>query len=524
MQYTREDVSTVKKKFTITVPAQEVDAAIDESIDRMRGQIALKGFRRGKAPRAVVEARFKDSVYSGVLERLVTDHYDAILKETSFKPVSGVSFDNQMELHRGTELTYAINFEIMPEFELPEEFEPAPVEAGAQEVLVSDEDVQQQLNDILRSRAGEKPLDEERSPREGDLVVVDFQAYTENGVEIPGLSATDYSIAIGNNEVVKDLENLICTIKVGEKTKGKVDFLPPKDGEESKSYEVELTLKKHSEIVLPELTDEFVRLLGEFKSVEELKNHIRVNLGRSKEQDQAALDRDAILEHNMMRVEFEVPESLVERQIGRMAGEFYGPILQNETDPEKRNEIVESLKKELWPSAEKTVRAHMFLQKIAEKQGFKVSKEEVEEHMQKYAEQTNRPLEEIRNQHKKPEAWQALYEHVLTGKALSYLLSQAFTTKAKRDGISEEELSRSLMGQAGVFDLPKLNMEDAINKKAPGGAKKTGKAAATAAGKKEKEANEAAPEKPKARAAAKKTAPKKTTKAADKKDEPKEEK
>ncbi len=519
MQYTREDVSTVKKKFTVTVPAREVEAALDESVEKLRGRVALDGFRRGKAPRGMVEAKFKDDVYNEAGSELLSEHYKKILKETGLQPISDFLLDHAKTLCRGADFTYSITFEVMPEFELPEKFEPVELKENTREV--TDEEIEMALKDVRRKHGKETAVTEKRCPREGDIVTIDFQAYTDNGMEIPGLSAKDYTVAIGHNEVVPGLENLILTLKAGEKTRSKVDFLPPKDGEEARTYDIELKLIKIAQIDLPELTDKFVKNIGPFRTVEEFRDHLRKSLSKSNDGDHMAKLRDSLIEHNMNLVKFDVPESMIERQIGRMAGEFYGDLLQAETDPERRRSIAKSLRDEFWAHAEKTVRAHIFLYKIAEQERLTVTDEEVETQILNAAEQSNRSIEVVRAEYDKSGALEALRERILTNKAIGSLFSKAFA--------DQEDGPGGLFGRSDL-NLPKLNLKDAI-KKGEGGAKKTGKKAdapkadAPKAEAPKADAPKAKAETPKAKAEApkaeaKKGAPKAPAKAADKKSKP----
>ncbi len=185
MQHTVEDISPVKKKIAVTVPADEVDAVLNRTVAQYRARVVLPGFRKGKAPMAMVEKRFAQDIYSDAANELAHGGVNEILREMAVEPLGDISLEGNTEpLQRGTSFSYTFSFETMPEMTLPE-YEGIGV--TEETPVVDEKEIDEVLERVRRGMAERIPVEEKRLPRDGDVVTIDFAGVDENNDPVEGV-------------------------------------------------------------------------------------------------------------------------------------------------------------------------------------------------------------------------------------------------------------------------------------------------------------------------------------------------
>ena len=426
MQHTAEDLSPVKKKLTITVPVEEVDAALSATIAMYRTSISIDGFRKGKVPASLIEKRFHDSVYQEATTDLVNVHINEIVTNSEYKPVSRIEFDGG-QLERGTEFVYSISFEVMPEFAMPE-LEGIAVEQ--EEAIVDEEEVMGVVNRLRESMAEVKTLDSPRNPRKGDIAVLDFAAEDENG-PVAGISANDFSLPLGEGQTLEDFETLIMSLMPGESGEGPVtfpaDFFNPEFA--GKTLTMKATLKEIKERLLPELDASFAQKAGKFDSVEALKDSIRESYLKSKNDLHKSAAQKTLLDGLLAKLDFPLPESMVKGHVDTIVGEMEDRLMRQGKGIESTGKTLEEHQEAAKEEAEMRSRTHVFLFTAAQKLGLEVNEQEVDLQLRRMAAQSREiDYATLKDYYTKNNLLFALRDRLLCDKAMDAIYEKANIT------------------------------------------------------------------------------------------------
>ena len=426
MQHTIEDLSPVKKKITITVPVDEVDAALSATVALYRTSISLDGFRKGKVPASLIEKRFRDSIFQEATTDLVNVHINEVVTSSDLKPVSKIDFDGG-QLERGTEFIYSISFEVMPDFAMPE-LEGIAVEQ--EEAIVDEEEVMGVVNRLRESMAETRTLETPRKPGKGDIAVLDFAAEDENG-PVAGISANDFSLPLGEGQTLEDFETLIMSLEPGESGEGPVtfpaDFFNPEFA--GKTLTMKATLKEVKERILPELDDAFAEKTGKFASVEALKDSIRESYLKSKNDLHKSSAQKILLDGLLEKLDFPLPETMVKGHVDTLVGEMEDKLMRQGKGIESTGKTREEHEEEAKSEAEMRARTHVFLFTAAQNLGLEVNEQEVDLHLRRMAAQTREiDYATLKDYYTKNNLLFALRDRLLCDKAMDSIYEKASIT------------------------------------------------------------------------------------------------
>ncbi|VEG27061.1 trigger factor [Actinomyces howellii] len=310
MKSTVESLDPARIKLTVEVPYEELQPSLEAAYKEIGSQIQVPGFRRGHVPNRIIDQRVGRGV---VIQEAVNNQLPELYREAITE--SGRVPLDQPELEvtelpnvtgaQGGQLVFDAEVTVRPEFDLPDL---SAVELTVDAVEVADEDVESEL-DSLRARFGSlKPV--KRKAKTGDFVTIDLTAVID-GEEVDSASGISYEIGKGN--MLKGLDTALRGLKAEESA----TFTTTLAGGEHEGEEAEVTVTATAvkQRDLPEADDAFAQEASEFDTIEELREDLRTQVAARKTGDQAVAARDALLEHLRSQVDFEVPESLVAREI-----------------------------------------------------------------------------------------------------------------------------------------------------------------------------------------------------------------
>ena len=284
MKSTVENLDPARIKLTVEVPYEELKPSLDAAYKQIGSQIQVPGFRRGHVPNRVIDQRVgRGSVIQEAVNNKLSDFYREAMTEAGRVPM------------------------LQPEIEIPELSE---IEVTVDSVAVTDEDVDTEL-DNLRARFGSlKSV--KRKAKTGDFVTIDLKAVID-GEEVDSASGVSYEIGKGN--MLKGLDTALRGLKTGESATFTTQLAGgPHEGEEA---EVTVTAEAVKQRELPEADDDFAQMASEFDTIEELREDLRKQAGERKAGDQAVAARDALLEQLREKIEFELPDGLVDNEIAQ---------------------------------------------------------------------------------------------------------------------------------------------------------------------------------------------------------------
>ncbi|MCT1452707.1 MULTISPECIES: trigger factor [unclassified Corynebacterium] len=377
MKTSVDKLSDTRAKLTVTVPFDELGPEIDQAYKAIAQQVNIPGFRRGKAPRQLIDARFgRGPILEQVVNDMLPTRYEAAVTENDLKVIGQPEIDiTKIEDNDVVEFTAEVD--VRPEITVPD-FSKISVEVPA--LKIDDEAVDEEL-DNLRARFGELK-DTRRKMKKGDFAVIDIEASID-GEKIEEASTEGISYEIGRDDLIEGLDKAIKGLKTGEEAEftSEIQFGEHK-GEEAT---IKATVVQTKERKLPELDEEFVQMASEFDTVEELRESTRSQLEENKKAQQAADIRDEVLKAALEQTEFELPAAVVDEQVHNQLHQILGQMAHDEAAfaqmLEAQGTTREEFDKESREQAEESVRTQLFLDAVADQEEPEVSQQELTDHI-----------------------------------------------------------------------------------------------------------------------------------------------
>ncbi len=459
MEYNVTEESPVRKKINITVTPEEVGAAIDKAADRCRREVTLRGYRKGKAPRAMVEQYFRDRVYNEAAQALYEAQTPGILDETKLRPVSRARFEGG-ELKRGAAFEYHVSFDVMPEFELPE-YEGIQLEQDL--AYVNPKEIDAVFERIQNNLATQILIEEDRPAREGEAALIDFETFDEKGEPIETMKAQNFLILLGRSDALKDLDALVRTLAPGQEKTQAIEF--PKNfsdpaiaGRTLTMHVKVLSIHQH---IKPELDDDLARRAGGMESLERMRESIEKSFLQRRTEAAKQKAMLGLMEMLMEKVDFPLPEALVEEQTFAFLNDFGERMIREGKEPTDIGKSFNDLREEAKTEAEKAVKAQILLMKIAEKEGIEVTDEEVERQMRSFAVRSGQEAAALREEYERNGMLGGLRQRILSDKTLKAIYEKAkvvmippLNPEEKEEEEEASETAASEPAEKAIADAP----------------------------------------------------------------------
>ena len=425
MEYKVEDLSPVKKKIQITVATPDMNKAIDAALAEYARTTRLPGFRKGKVPPSLIESRYRREVYSEAMTRTVDKSISQIFEELKIKPASKVELDHE-DPERNQPFKFTIEFEIFPEFDLPEYKGLAVEEYKA---IVAEEEVEATLARIRESLAETLPLEEARVPVNGEVAYVDFAAY-ENDEPVKSMAAENYQIILGKEEAVPELEELVKTLKPGESGQREISFAKEMANPDiaGKTLLLKVTLQGIAQRKTPELNDELAQRLGA-GTVEKMRESILESYRANRKAESREVAQDKLLQQLLDMVDYPLPESLVEHHANVVIDELKRRKSRTQEDGAAEEEVSEEIKTQARKDAESYVKGQIMLLTIAEQENLDISNEEVERRLEDLAKRSGMEAQALKRYYIEQNLIYSLRDRMLTEKALNLVYAAAKVTE-----------------------------------------------------------------------------------------------
>lgn len=436
MEYKVEELSPVKRKINITVPVEEVNAALSTAVALYRHRYEIKGFRRGKAPSSVVESKYRTQIYQEATTDLVNYQINEALGSLGVMPLSRLDVDAK-ELVRDQELKYSIEFEVAPDFPLPD-YEGLAVEVEKAEV--KPEEITEVEQRILSNAATVKPISEVRLAKGGDIVVITFGAYKDDEV-YQGIQAENFELTLGEKQALPEFEELLKTLKPGEKGECEItfpeDFINPAMA--GQTLTMRATLHAIKERILPELTDEVAKRAGGFESVEKMREAIEKSYLQSREQLNKSMAQKKLLDQLVAQAEYPLPPSMVENRIDRLLADLEQKLDRQGKSLAALGKSLEELREAHRVQAEEAVRGEIMLLAIAKKENLDVKSEEIDAALTQVARQHGQDLLSVKQYYEENNLIFPLKDRILADKAIELVYARAAKTEVAAAPVEQEK-------------------------------------------------------------------------------------
>ena len=366
-------------KLTIEASAEDFNAAVEKAYQKNKGKINLQGFRKGKAPRAMIEKMYGAGIfYEDAANFIIPEAYEKAAKESGLDIVSRPEID-VVQIGAGQSFIFTATVAVKPEVTLGE-YKGIKVEKT--EVTVTDEEVNAEL-DRVREQNSRTISVEDRAVAEGDIAVIDFEGFVD-GVAFEGGKGTDYALTIGSHSFIDTFEDQLVGKNVGEEVEVNVTF-PAEYHAENLARKPAMFKVKVNEIKvkeLPEADDDFAKDVSEFDTLAEYKEDIKKTLTERAEKEAATKKEDAVVAKAVENATYEIPDAIIDTQARQMAEEFAYRLQAQGLSLEQyfqytgmdAAKYIETLK----PQALKRTETRLVLEAIVKAENITISDEEFE--------------------------------------------------------------------------------------------------------------------------------------------------
>ena len=373
-------------KLTIEVPAEEFDAAIKNAYNKNKNKFSIPGFRKGKAPLAMLEKMYGAGIfYEDAANEVIDASYPNAAEESKEEIVSTPEI-KVTQIEKGKAFIYEATVALKPEVTLGEY---KGVEVKKAEAVVTDEDVENELT-AARKKNGRLIDVEDGTIEDGDNTIIDFTGYIDDKT-FDGGAGTDYPLVIGSHSFIEGFEDQLIGKKKGETCDVNVTFPAEYHADElaGKPAKFVVTIKEVKRNELPELNDEFASEVSDFDTLDEYKADIRKKLQEKKEQDAKVENENNVIEKVVENAQMELPQPMVDTQAREMV-ENYARRLQSQglniNDYMKYTGMTpEKLMEQMRPEAEKRIKTRLVLEKVVEVENVEVSDEKLDEQINEIA-------------------------------------------------------------------------------------------------------------------------------------------
>ncbi len=373
-------------KLTIEVPAEEFDAAIKNAYNKNKNKFSIPGFRKGKAPLAMLEKMYGAGIfYEDAANEVIDASYPKAAEESKEEIVSTPEI-KVTQIEKGKAFIYEATVALKPEVTLGEY---KGVEVKKAEAVVTDEDVENELT-AARKKNGRLIDVEDGAIEDGDNTIIDFTGYIDDKT-FDGGAGTDYPLVIGSHSFIECFEDQLIGKKKGETCDVNVTFPAEYHADElaGKPAKFVVTIKEVKRNELPELNDEFASEVSDFDTLDEYKADIRKKLQEKKEQDAKVENENNVIEKVVENAQMELPQPMVDTQAREMV-ENYARRLQSQglniNDYMKYTGMTpEKLMEQMRPEAEKRIKTRLVLEKVVEVENVEVSDEKLDEQINEIA-------------------------------------------------------------------------------------------------------------------------------------------
>lgn len=369
-------------KLTIEASAEDFEKALQKAYQKNKGKLNVQGFRKGKAPRAILEKMYGASVfYEDAANELIPEAYEKAVEESGLDIVSRPEIDI-VQVEKGQTFIFTAEVAVKPEVTLGDY---KGIEVEKKEATVTEEEILEKINKE-REQNSRTITVEDRAVKDGDITVIDFEGFVD-GVPFEGGKGEDYSLTIGSHSFIDTFEEQLIGKEIGAEVEVNVTFPEQYQAAElaGKPALFKVVVKEIKVKELPELDDDFAQDVSEFDTLDEYKESIKATIKEGKEKELKTAKENEIVDKIIENATMDIPEPMIKVQVNQMADDFAQRIQYQGLNIEQyfqftgmdANKFLESL----HPQAVKRIQSRLVLEAIAKLENIEVSEEELEKEL-----------------------------------------------------------------------------------------------------------------------------------------------
>lgn len=373
-------------KLTVEVPAEQFENAIKKAYNKNKNRFNIPGFRKGKAPLAMIEKMYGVGVfYEDAADEAINETYADAMKESGLDIVSRPEVSIE-QIEKGKTFIYTATVAVKPEVTLGEY---KGIEVEKADATVKPEDIEAELKKVQEQNARQLTV-EDRPVADGDQVVIDFDGYVD-GKAFDGGKATDYALTIGSHAFIDTFEEQLVGKNVGEECEVNVTFPAEYHAAElaGKPATFKVTVKEIKVKELPELNDEFAGEVSEFETLDEYKKDIEAKLSEKKQKAAATENENRVVDKVVEGASMEIPERMIDGQVENMVQDTARRMQSQGLDLEMylkyTGMTLDQMKEQMRPQAVKRIETRLVLEQIVKQENIEISDERLDEEIAKMA-------------------------------------------------------------------------------------------------------------------------------------------
>ena len=412
-------------KLTVEVPAEQFEKALTTAFNKNKSRFNIPGFRKGKAPQAMVEKMYGVEVlYEDAFNEALDATYGDAVTESKLDVVSRPEID-VVQVEKGKELIYTATVAVKPEVTLGE-YKGIEVEKASAEV--SDEDIEAELKKVQEQNSRLITV-EDRAVENGDQTVVDFEGFVD-GTPFEGGKGEDYPLTIGSHSFIDTFEEQLIGKNIGEECEVNVTFPEEYHAKElaGKPAVFKVTVKEIKRKELPELNDEFAGEVSEFETLEEYKNDVKAKLSLTKQKEAATENENHVVDKVVENATMDIPEPMIDSQVNNMVNDYARRMQSQGLSLEQYMQFtgmtIDTLKEQMKPQAVKRIQTRLVLEAIVKAENITVSDEAVEKEIADMAESYKMEVAQIK-EYMGENGIEQMKEDLAVQEAVDFLVAEA---------------------------------------------------------------------------------------------------
>lgn len=421
-----EEISPVKKKLFIEISQETYLKKLDQAYQKLNQKVAIKGFRKGKTPRAILEKYYKEKTEADLFTELLEESYVWALKEQHVHAVTPPKISD-LKKEDATGISYVAEVEVRPEVKLAQ-YREIPLKKTSTQP--ADREVEKELENLRESHAEIRPVEGNNPIQAGQIALIDFIGFKE-GKPFEGGNAKGVSLELGKGLFLADFEAGIVGMSKGETKKVELTF--PQDYPSAElagqKVEFEITLNDIKEKNLPELNDDFARDLGDYNSLEEVKKKIREQIAAQKEQVSRIEMISQTVDFLIEKHPFEMPEGMIEQELDIMWDNALRSLRERNATPEQAGLEPQSYRAQNREAAIRRLKAFFLFEAVAIEEKIQITPEDLNAKIEKIAQSVGQPVHEVRKYYIDNKMVPYLQTQLLEEKVVDRLFSQAKITE-----------------------------------------------------------------------------------------------
>ena len=418
MQVSVEETSNLGRSLSVVIDEKNVQKKLNKAYNKLNKEVSMKGFRKGKIPRKVLEQSYGEQVHNEVADQLIQDSYFDALEETKLEAVVHPDVREFKFEDEGT-FSYIAEIDIKPDFELGE-YKGLEIEMPS--IVIDDADIDSKLEAMRRDNAMLGTVDDRPSATD-DVVSIDFTAY-KDGELMDNVNGTDYQVDIGSGRNGIEFEEQLIGLTVGEDAVKTIDF-PMDFGNQllaGNTIEFHIKVKNIKGRTFADLDDDFAQAISdEFKTLDDLKADIKKNFAAEREKARRGDLVDILMLKLLENHEFDIPERLVAHEVSEHIKQLEDSLEKQKMTLETAGLTREKLIEDYKGDAEKRVKGDFILKKIAEQEGIKVEDSDITAGFERIAAQYSMTVDDVKKYFARREDLLPFMHEILNEKIVEFL-------------------------------------------------------------------------------------------------------